>query len=151
MLRRVPFIKKLRFLAALTWLLVKMEYTDFWLLIFNFQKLQYAPIVVKALLNLARARMGYFSVVQMTRSSAKRALETFKKLGRSLIKMRNNVQLRAEPWGSPSSRVKFQEVVPTLAVCMVLLNKKAWRQLNIFPCMPMLLILIRRPFLQTRS
>ena len=124
MLRGARFIENLRSRAASTWLLVKIEYTDFWLLIFNFQKLQYAPIVVKALLNLARARMGYFSVVQMTRSSAKRALETFKKLGRSLIKMRNNVQLRAEPWGSPSSKVNFEKFLPSTVVCMVLSTRR---------------------------
>ena len=124
MLRGVPFIERFRFLAAWTWLLVKMEYTDFWLLTFNFQKLQYAPIVAKALLNLARVRIGYFSEVQMTRSSAKRALDTLRNFGRSLIKMRNNVQLRAEPCGSPSSRDSFEEVVPSRVVCMVLSLKK---------------------------
>ncbi len=50
-------------------------------------------MVAKAFLSLARARIGYFSVVQMTRSSAKRALDTLRRSGKSLIKIRNNIYI----------------------------------------------------------
>ena len=81
-------------------------------------------MVAKAFLSLARARIGYFSVVQMTRSSAKRAFDTLRRSGKSLIKIRNNVQLKAEPWGRPSSSVILDEVVLLTVVWIVLLLRK---------------------------
>ena len=82
-------------------------------------------IVARAFFSLALARIGYFSEVQMTRSSAKRALDIFIWGGRSLMKMRNSVQLSAEPCGSPSSRVFLEEVNPSTVVWIVLSVKKA--------------------------
>ena len=82
-------------------------------------------MVASACFSLALARMGYFSEVQMTRSSAKRALDILIRGGRSLMKMRNSVQLRADPCGSPSSRVFFEDVNPSIVVWIVLSVKKA--------------------------
>ena len=60
-------------------------------------------MINKAFLSFAQARIGYLSVVQMTRSSANKAFDTLRRSGRTLMKIRNNVQLKAEPWGRPSS------------------------------------------------
>ena len=60
--------------------------------------------------------MGYFSVVQITKSSAKRAFWTLINSGRSLMKIRKRVQLSDEPWGSPSSIVDLDDVVPSNVV-----------------------------------
>ena len=108
-------------------------------------------MIDRAFLSFALARIGYFSVVQMTRSSANKALDTLRRSGKSLIKMRNNVQLKAEPWGRPSSSVSLDEVVLSTVVCMVLSVRKEWIHLNILPWIPMLLIFTKRPFLHTLS
>ena len=87
--------------------------------------MQYALIVASARFNFALASIGYFSVVQMTRSSANSALLTLRRDGRSLMKIRNRVQLRADPCGRPSSRVLLDKVVPSTVVYIVLLVRKA--------------------------
>ena len=53
--------------------------------------------MVRAVFSFLLARMGYFSVVQITRSSAKRALETFRSGGRSFRNIKKRVQLSADP------------------------------------------------------
>ena len=96
----------------------------------SFQKLQKELIVARSLVNLALARMGYFSVVHMMRSSANRALLTLIRDGRSLMKTRNKVQLNAD---GPSSSVLLEDVIPSTVVWIVLLVRKAWIYFSIFP------------------
>ena len=50
--------------------------------------------------------------------------------------MRKSVQLRDDPWGKPSSNVRFDDVAPLYLVAIVLLLQKAWIQLNIHPWIP---------------
>ena len=60
----------------------------------------------------------------MTRSSANIAfdIKLFSRSAKSLIYMRKSVQLRDDPWGRPSSNVRFDDVAPLYLVAIVLLS-----------------------------
>ena len=103
---------------------MKIEYADFWFLIFSFQKLQYVFRVASALLSFTLASIWYISVVQITRSSAKRALGMLRRGGKSMRKMKKRVHLSSEPCGSHYSSVFLDEVAQSTVVCIVLLLKK---------------------------
>ena len=69
---------RLSLISRLLYCKEKMVYTIFCWLIFNFQKLHKTEIEIspRVLLSLALAMTGYFSDVQMTKSSVKRSFFT---------------------------------------------------------------------------
>merc|ERR1711923_175299 len=98
------------------------------MLTLSFQRLQNT-----ALFNFVLDSIGYLSVVQITKSSAKSAFDTLRCFVKSLMYTRNRVQLRADPWGRPSSSVLLDDVAPSHLVAIVLLVKNPWIHLSIFP------------------
>ena len=50
-----------------------------------------------------------------------------------MIKIRKRVQLSADPWGSPSSRVLLEDVAPSTVVWMVLLVRENLNPLEHLP------------------
>ena len=103
-------LRERNFFASL-YLLEKTKYTVFVQLTFIFHILQYTPSVSRSSWSLRLLIVVELLVCHRTRSSAKSAFSVFKTSAISLRKARNRVQLREDPYGSPSSSTAFEDSV----------------------------------------